>query len=163
MAIPAHITSPINTRLSSQAARARTGLFCFVMGLGEAAVAGVNRTLDPNRPAPGNWLKKSPVRPPSTPPTHALNRVWPPVWKSCPQIIQSVEMRKCARREARLSSESFEAKILLSIQVFSESEMWNLTDSYLRNRIILIAFLQISKPEISAVLFFFYFASCIST
>ena len=30
-------------------------------------MAGVNRTLDPIRPAPGNWLKKSPV----LPPTHA--------------------------------------------------------------------------------------------
>lgn len=41
----------------------RAALFCCV--LGGAEVVRVNRTLDPNRPAPGNWRKKWPV-PPNT-------------------------------------------------------------------------------------------------
>ncbi len=45
----------ISGRQSSDTA----ALFCC--GSGGVEVAGVNRTLDPNRPASGNWLKKSPV------------------------------------------------------------------------------------------------------
>ncbi len=42
------------------------GSVLFCCGLGGAEVAGVNRILDPHRPAPGNWLKKPPVPPPPT-------------------------------------------------------------------------------------------------
>lgn len=39
----------------------------FYLGPGAAEVARVNRTFDPNRPAPGNWPKKSPIFPNTCP------------------------------------------------------------------------------------------------
>lgn len=56
----------------------------FCLGPGGAEVARVNRSFDTNRPVPGNWPIKSPE--------HALNGVWPAVWRSCPQIIESLKI-----------------------------------------------------------------------
>lgn len=60
----------------------------FYLGPGGAEVARVNRTFDPNRPAPGNWPKKISY---FSPLTHALNGVWPALW--------SCELDKCKNRE----------------------------------------------------------------
>lgn len=74
-------------QLSSQAGRAQTRLLCFISALVEQRWQELTEPL-----IQIDRLQEIGRRNLLFSPTHALNGVWPAVWRSCPQIIHAVKI-----------------------------------------------------------------------
>lgn len=107
-AIPAHRMSPINTRLSSQASRAQTGLLCFILVLVEQRWQELTEPL-----IQIDRLQEIGQRNRLFSPRHALNGVWSAVWRSCPQIIHST---------VKIHEESLSCESSQSLQVLCKQQ-----------------------------------------